>query len=45
MHGIIGDFLASDPVRGVIAIGAFFAMLAIFKCLSGLALFGGDKPN
>ena len=37
MHGLIGDFLASDPVRGVIAIAAFFAML------SGLALFDRDK--
>ena len=43
MHGIVGDFLASDPVRGVIAIVAFFAMLAILRCLSGLALFSRDK--
>ena len=39
MHGLIGDFLASDPVRGVIAIAAFFAMIAILRGLSSLAIF------
>ncbi|MEM1175366.1 MAG: hypothetical protein AAGA33_00315 [Pseudomonadota bacterium] len=43
MHGLIGEFMASDPVRGVIAIAAFFAMLAILRCLSGLAIFGRDE--
>ena len=43
MHGIVGDFLASDPVRGALAIVAFFVMLAIFKCLSGLMPFSRDK--
>ncbi len=43
MHGLIGEFMASDPVRGVIAIFAFFAMVAILRCLSGLALFSRGK--
>ncbi len=42
MHGLIGDFLASDPVRGAIAIFAFFAMLAILRCLSSLAHLDRD---
>ncbi len=43
MHGLIGEFLASDPVRGVMAIVAFFAMIAILRGLSSLDIFSGEK--
>ena len=43
MHGVIGEFLASDPVRGVMAIVAFFVMIAILRGLSSLDLFSREK--
>lgn len=42
MHGLIGQF-ADDPVRLGTALLTLAALLAIGRCLSGLAFFDNDK--